>query len=164
MNCCPGTGNPSRISPQLPEWRSLSGGYLEAALDDEDEQTAEPQAGRPVSRQQGLLRYERALKSLAKARWARRRVSEKSQDGMLLAWLSPKRIPEDDVISELGKLLAEQSRLRKFERLERLFLRGLPDRSHLCQDIVAISVLPNHLSGGAANAAMIRQFLAKWFP
>ena len=75
---------------------------LEAVLDDEDEQTAEPQAGRPVSRQQGLMRYERALKSLAKARWARRRVSEKSQDGMLLAWLSPKRIPEDDEISDLG--------------------------------------------------------------
>lgn len=101
---------------------------LEAVLDDEDEQTAEPQAGRPVSRQQGLMRYERALKSLAKARWARRRVSEKSQDGMLLAWLSPKRIPEDDEISDLGKLLDEQSRLRKFERLERLFLRGIPTK------------------------------------
>lgn len=101
---------------------------LEAVLDDEDEQTAEPQAGRPVSRQQGLMRYERALKSLAKARWARRRVSEKSQDGMLLAWLSPNRTPEDDEISELGKLLAEQSRLRKFERLERLFLRGIPTK------------------------------------
>lgn len=101
---------------------------LEAALDDEDEQTAEPQAGRPVSRQQGLLRYERALKSLAKARWARRRVSEKLQDGLLLAWLSPKRIPEDGEIAELGKLLAEQSRLRKFERLERLFLRGIPTK------------------------------------
>lgn len=99
---------------------------LEAVLGDEDEQTAEPQAGRPVSRQQGLMRYERALKSLAKARWARRRVSEKSQDGMLLAWLSPNRTPKDDEISELGKLLAEQSRLRKFERLERLFLRGIP--------------------------------------
>lgn len=101
---------------------------LEAALDDEDEQTAEPQADRPVSRQQGLVRFERALKSLAKARWARRRVSEKSQDGMLLAWLGPDRIPADVEIAELGKLLAEQSRLRKFERLERLFLRGIPAR------------------------------------
>lgn len=101
---------------------------LEAALDDEDEQTAEPQAGRPVSRQQALVRFERALKSLAKARRARRRVSEKTQDGMLLAWLGPNRIPEDEEISELGKLLAEQSRLRRFERLERLFLRGMPAR------------------------------------
>lgn len=101
---------------------------LEAALDDEDEQTAEPQAGSPVSRQQGLVRFERALKSLAKARWVRRRVSVKSQDGMLLAWLGTDRIPADDEIAELGKLLAEQSRLRRFERLERLFLRGIPAR------------------------------------
>lgn len=101
---------------------------LEAALEDEDEQASAPQAGRPVSRQQALVRFERALKSLAKARRARRRVSEKSQDGLLLEWLGPERIPADTEISELGKLLVEQSRLRRFERLERLFLRGIPTR------------------------------------
>lgn len=47
---------------------------LEAALEDEDEQASVPQAGRPVSRQQALVRFERALKSLAKARRTRRRA------------------------------------------------------------------------------------------
>ena len=98
---------------------------LEAALDDEDEQTAEPQAGRPVSRKQALVRFERALKTLARARVARRRVSEKSQDGLLLSWLGAERLPTEEDLSELGKLLIEQTRLRKFERLERLFLRRI---------------------------------------
>lgn len=101
---------------------------LEAALEDEEEQPIAPQAGRSVSRQQALVRFERALKSLAKARRVRRRVSEKSQDGLLLEWLGPNRIPTDTDISELGELLVEQSRLRRFERLERLFLRGIPTR------------------------------------
>ena len=98
---------------------------LEAALDDEDEQTAEPQAGRPVSRKQALVRFERALRTLARARVARRRVSEKSQDGLLLSWLGAERLPTEEDLSELGKLLIEQTRLRKFERLERLFLRRI---------------------------------------
>lgn len=98
---------------------------LEAALDDEDKQTAEPQAGRPVSRKQALVRFERALKTLARARVARRRVSEKSQDGLLLSWLGAERLPTEEDLSELGKLLIEQTRLRKFERLERLFLRRI---------------------------------------
>jgi hypothetical protein len=97
----------------------------EVALDDEDQTQVEPQPGRPVSRQQALVRFERALKAVAKARLARRTVSEKSQDGMLLAWLGGQRIPSDDDLAELGKLLMEQARLRKFERLERLFLRGI---------------------------------------
>jgi len=101
---------------------------LEAALEDDEQQLSEPQAGRPVSRQQARVRFERALKSLAKARVAGRRVSEKSQDGMLLSWLGPERIPQDDEIAELGRLLVAQSRLRKFERLEQLFLRGIPTR------------------------------------
>jgi len=97
---------------------------LEAALED-DGRTAEPRGGRQVSRQQALARFERALRSLAKAR---RNVSERSRDGMLLAWLGPERIPAEEEIAELGKLLAERSRLRKFGRLERLFLRGIPTR------------------------------------
>lgn len=98
---------------------------FEDALDDEDQATEEPQPGRPVSRQQALVRFERALKAIARARLAKRTVSEKSQDGMLLAWLGEKRIPSDEDLAELGKLLLEQTRLRKFERLERLFLRGI---------------------------------------
>ena len=102
---------------------------IEAALEEEDGRTAEfPRGGRQVSLRQGLGRYERALRTLAKARRARRNVSEKSRDGMLLAWLGPDRIPGEDEIAKLGKLLAERSRLRKFERLERLFLRGIPAR------------------------------------
>ena len=98
---------------------------LEAVLEDEDDQTLEPQADRPVSRKQALVRFERALRTLAKARVARRRVSDKSQDGLLVSWLGPERLPTEEELLELGTLLVEQSRLRKFERLERLFLRGI---------------------------------------
>lgn len=98
------------------------------ALEDEDAQTAEPQAGRPVNRQQALSRFELAVKSLAKAKLRKRQVSERSQDGMLLTWLGPDRLPSDDDISTLGHLLEEQGRLRKFERLERHFLRSLPQK------------------------------------
>lgn len=101
---------------------------LEAELDDEDEQTLEPQAGRPISRQQALMRFERALRALAKARVARRRVSNKSQDGLLLSWLGPERLPAEEDLKDLGKLLVEQARLRKFERLERLFVRGIASK------------------------------------
>ena len=94
-------------------------------MDDEEEQAAESQPGRLVSRQQALVRFERALKTMAKARLGRRRVSEKTQDGMLLAWLGQERLPPEEDILELGKLLIEQGRLRKFERLERLFLRSI---------------------------------------
>ena len=96
----------------------------EVALEDEDQTQVEPQPGRPISRQQALVRLERAIMAIAKARLARRSVSEKSQDGMLLAWLGEQRIPSDEELAELGNLLLEQTRLRKFERLERLFLRG----------------------------------------
>ena len=44
---------------------------------------------------------------------------------MLLAWLGEQRIPSDEDLAELGDLLLEQTRLRKFERLERLFLQGI---------------------------------------
>ena len=97
----------------------------DVALEDEDQTQLEPQPGRPISRQQALVRFERALKAIAKARRARRSVSEKSQDGMLLAWLGEQRIPSDEVLAELGNLLLEQTHLRKFERLERLFLQGI---------------------------------------
>lgn len=98
---------------------------FEVVLDDADQTEIEPQPGRPVSRQQALARFERALRALAKARTARRTVSKKSQDGLLLAWLGEHRLPSDDDLVQLGKLLAEQAHLRKFERLERLFLRGV---------------------------------------
>lgn len=98
---------------------------FEVALDDDDQIETEPQPGRPVSRQQALVRLERALKTMAKARLARRSVSEKTQDGLLLAWLGEQRLPSDDDLKSMGELLTEQARLRKFERLERLFLRGV---------------------------------------
>lgn len=115
------------ISRQLADAAQVSEDVeeFEVALDDEDQIEAEPQPGRPVSRQQALVRFERALKTLAKARLARRSVSEKSQDGMLLAWLGEQRLPSDDDLKSMGELLTEQARLRKFERLERLFLRGI---------------------------------------
>lgn len=98
---------------------------FEVALDDEDQIETEPQLGRPVSRQQALVRFERALKTLAKARLARRSVSEKTQDGILLTWLGEHRLPSNDDLKSMGESLTEQARLRKFERLERLFLRGV---------------------------------------
>lgn len=101
---------------------------IEAVLDDDDTRASEPQAGRPVNRQQALSRFERALKALAKARARKRQVSDKSQDGMLLAWLGANRIPPDEDMETLGSLLEEQGRLRKFERLERLFLRSIPQK------------------------------------
>ncbi|WP_085595694.1 ATP-binding domain-containing protein [Thalassospira sp. MCCC 1A01428] len=115
------------ISRQLSDSVQVSEGEeeFELALDDEDQIEAEPQPGRPVSRRQALVRLERALKTLAKSRLTRRSVSEKSQDGMLLAWLGEQRIPSDDDLKSMGELLTEQARLRKFERLERLFLRGI---------------------------------------
>ncbi|MBB57476.1 MAG: hypothetical protein CMM42_09640 [Rhodospirillaceae bacterium] len=101
---------------------------IDAALDDDEARASEPQAGRPVNRQQALSRFERSLKALAKAKARKRQVSEKSQDGMLLAWLGPKRIPSDEDLTTLGKLIEEQGRLRKFERLERLFLRSISQK------------------------------------
>lgn len=98
---------------------------FEVALEDEDQIETGPQPGRPVSRQQALVRFERALKTLAKARLARRSVPKKTQDGMLLTWLGDERLPSDDDLKSMGDLLAEQARLRKFERLERLFLRSV---------------------------------------
>ncbi|MCW9054972.1 MAG: ATP-binding domain-containing protein [Candidatus Pacebacteria bacterium] len=100
----------------------------DTALEDDDAQTAEPQAGRPVNRQQALSRFERAVKALAKAKSRKRQVSEKSQDGMLLTWLGPDRLPSDEDLSTLGNLLEELGRLRKFERLERLFLRNVSQK------------------------------------
>lgn len=98
---------------------------FEVALDDEDQTPEETQPGRVISRQQALVRFERALKAMARARLARRVVSEKSQDGMLLAWLGKERIPPEEDLAELGNRLLEQTRLRKFERLDRLFLQGI---------------------------------------
>jgi DNA polymerase III delta prime subunit len=98
---------------------------FEDEIDGEEYSPEEPQPGRPISRQEALFRLERALKAMARARIDRRAVSEKSQDGMLLAWLGETRIPSDDDLVDLGKLLLEQTRLRKFERLDRLFLRGI---------------------------------------
>ena len=101
---------------------------IEAVLDDDDARASEPQAGRPVNRQQALSRFERSIKALAKAKARKRQLSEKSQDGMLLAWLGANRIPSDEDMETLGKLLEEQGRLRKFERLERLFLRSIAQK------------------------------------
>ncbi|MBE7635954.1 ATP-binding domain-containing protein [Sneathiella sp. P13V-1] len=101
---------------------------MDIALEDDDANTAEPQAGQPVSFKQALSRFERALKVLAKAKSNRRKISNKSQNGMLLAWLGPERLPSDDDIATLGTLLEEQGRLRKFERLDRLFLRAIPQK------------------------------------
>ncbi len=101
---------------------------LEAVLDDEGGQVVRHQADGTVSRRQARLRYERALKSFAKYRSAGRRLKKDSQDGMLVMWLGRDRIPSDKAIARLGNLLNEQTRLRKFERLERLFIRGIPAR------------------------------------
>lgn len=101
---------------------------LEAVLDDEDEQAPEPQAGRSVSRRQAQVHLERALKTLAKARVARRRVSEKSRNGLLLSWLGPERLPTDEDLLRLGELLTEKTRLQKLERLEQLFFRSIATR------------------------------------
>ena len=94
-------------------------------IDEDDEPIPEAQPGRSVSRQQARARYERAVRALARSKVSRRRVSEKSQDGMLLAWLGTERLPSEDDLLALGKVLAEQGRLRKFERLERLLLRSI---------------------------------------
>ena len=98
----------------------------EDALDDEDEQNTEPEVGQTVTRRQALVRFNRAIKSLAKSRFLKQSLSEKSQDGILVAWLGPERMPADEDIAKLGKLVVELSRLRKFGRLERLLLRGIP--------------------------------------
>ncbi|MBC6441537.1 MAG: ATP-binding domain-containing protein [Rhodobacteraceae bacterium] len=95
------------------------------APDAADAQTAAPRVRR-VSLQKGRMHLERALKALAKARQNQKYVSQKSQNGRILDWLGPDRIPEEDEIAKLGKLLAEKSRLRKFERLEQLFFRRIP--------------------------------------
>ena len=94
-------------------------------IDEDDESIPETQPGRSASRQQARTRYERAVRTLARAKVSRRRISERSQDGMLLAWLGAERLPSEEDQLALGKLLAEQGRLRKFERLERLLLRGI---------------------------------------
>lgn len=99
---------------------------LESVVDDDEDQQTDPQPGRPVSKTQALSRFEKALKYLAKSRRERRRILEKSQDGMLLSWLGEDRIPTNEVITRLGKLMWEQSILKKFERLDRLFIRGIP--------------------------------------
>lgn len=98
---------------------------FEVALDDDDHIETEPLLGHPVSLRLALARFERALKTLAKARLVRRSISEKTQDGMLLAWLGERRLPSDDDLKRMGELLTEQAKLKKFERLERLFLRSV---------------------------------------
>ncbi|WP_420430980.1 ATP-binding domain-containing protein [Hyphobacterium sp.] len=101
---------------------------LDAALTSDDEQALENQTARTVSRRQALAWLERAVRSLAKARFAGRKPSKNSRNSKLLSWLGGERTPSEDVLLKLGKLLDEQLRLRKFERLERLFIRGIAPR------------------------------------
>lgn len=101
---------------------------FEAALANDDDEASELPTGRTVSRRQALIRLESALRTLAKSRVAGRRPSNTSLAGKLLLWLGDARIPSEEALRRLGKLLNEQSRLRKLERLERLFLRGIAPR------------------------------------
>ncbi|MCW9035399.1 MAG: ATP-binding domain-containing protein [Alphaproteobacteria bacterium] len=98
---------------------------IDGEIEDDDDLIAEPVAGRLVSGREASALLFRAVKSHARARFAKRRVSDKSQNGMLLSWLGVDRLPSEEDVQRLGQLLTEQTRLRKFERLDRLLIRSV---------------------------------------
>ncbi len=97
-------------------------------IEDDDEPIVESVTGQKVSGKQASALFYRAIKALAKTQVAKRRVSDKSQDGILLTWLGPERLPPEKDLARLGKLLSEQTHLRKFEKLDRIFLRSVASK------------------------------------
>lgn len=97
----------------------------DAEIEDDEEQVVEPQAGRPVSNKQAISWFKQAIRSLAGAKAASRRISDNTRSGILLSWLGEERWPPKEDIEALGKLLMERVRLGKFRQLERQFLRGV---------------------------------------
>lgn len=100
----------------------------DAEMDDDEEQVVESRAGRPVSRRHAMVWFERAVKSLARAKASRRQVRKESKNGILLSWLGEERWPPKEDIARLGQLLTEQRQLRKFAQLERQFLRNVASK------------------------------------
>ena len=93
--------------------------------EEDEDQTSEPPVGQPVPESYARTQLELAWKVLARARAARRSVSKKSRHSGLLTWLGEERLPSKEDIAELGKLLTEQARLRRFMRPERRLLRAV---------------------------------------
>ena len=97
----------------------------ETEQDDEEEQISTPKAGQPVNRRQALDRMENALRTLARYKVLGRHLSKKSLHHEILSWLGDDRMPSDEDMKELGNLLVERTRLRKFDRLGQRLLREI---------------------------------------
>ena len=93
--------------------------------EEEEDQTPEPPVGQLVPESYAMKQLEAAWKILARARAARRSIPKKSRHSDLLTWLGEARIPSREKISDLGSMLTEQARLRRFTRPEQKFLRGV---------------------------------------
>lgn len=90
---------------------------------DEEESVVAP--GRSVSKEEVRRRYTQAVSALARARANRRKVSEKGRNGQLLSWLGEERIPAEDDLKTLGRIVATQRRLRRFASFETLLFRSV---------------------------------------
>ena len=98
---------------------------METEQDDEDEQILTPKAGQPVNRRQALDRMENAFRTLARYKVLGRHLSKKSLHHEILSWLGDDRMPSNEDMNELGNLLVERTRLRKFDRLGQRLLREI---------------------------------------
>ena len=93
--------------------------------DEEEDQTPEPTVGQPIPESYAIKQLELAWKVLARARAARRSLPKKSRSNDLLTWLGDERLPSKEKISDLGNMLTEQVRLRRFTNPEQRFLRSV---------------------------------------
>ena len=92
----------------------------------ESEDEEEPDPPR-VGRAAAVAQYRRALRSHARARARRRRVSKTSRMGRLIEWIGDRSLSEQDLL-EVGDSLVVQSELRWFVNPVRRYINGIPAR------------------------------------
>ena len=90
----------------------------------EDEEEPEPPR---VGRAAAAAQYRRAVRSHARARARRRRVSKTSRTGRLIEWIDDRSLGEQDLL-EVGDSLVVQSALSWFVNPVRRYINGIPTR------------------------------------
>ena len=91
----------------------------------DEESESETLIGGIVSIKQAQSRFESAIRFLATALRNERKVSEKSQNGLLLAWLGEERLPSDEDLKIFGRNISEVQLLNRLQRPVQSVLSGI---------------------------------------
>lgn len=96
----------------------------DSAFDNENEETSESSTGN-ITNQQALMIYQRTLRSLARYKYLKRSPSKNSATAKLSEWLGS-RLPTDDKLIEIGRSIATQNGLRRFQKVFNRYVVDVP--------------------------------------